>query len=282
MKTTMSRLPKTPRWKRSIQAAYNFLIENEERTLPLDLHKALKAHGYGLKKYSRIAEKSDASLSDVCESLGSKDGTAKYRDRRDKHVICYNDTIKPYGRIQWTLAHELGHIELGHLRDFPETGTKHSALEKSDYRILEAEANVFARELLAPSTVFIYIAETYNVREALCFYTIARSVFRLSKEASYYIATDLARNYSIYAKGARYLGGIPVAEMYEDYLREHHFKLLSDMYFFSSWLESYRYEFELLSYLGLGRHLERSHPGLRSISDVILAILSKLSPSSDC
>lgn len=277
----MSRLPKAPRWKRSIEAAYDFLIENEECILPLDLHKALKSHGYGLKTYSHIAEKSDASLFDVCESLGSKDGTAKYRDRRDKHIICYNDTIKPCGRIKWTLAHELGHITLGHLRDFPETGTKHPALKKSSYRILEAEANVFARELLAPSTVFIYIAETYNVREALCFYTIARSIFRLSQEASYYIATDLARNYAVYARGARYLGGIPVAEMYEGYLREHLFKPLPDMYFFSSWLENYRYEFELLSYLGLGRHLERSHPGLRSISEVILAILSKLAPSSD-
>ena len=170
---------------------------------------------------------------------------------------------------------------MGHLRDFPETGTKHPALKRSTYRILEAESNVFARELLAPSTVFIYIAELYNVREPLCFYTIARSIFRLSQEASYYIATDLARNYAVYARGARYLGGIPVAEMYEGYLREHLFKPLPDMYFFSSWLENYRYEFELLSYLGLGRHLERSHPGLRSISEVILAILSKLAPSSD-
>ena len=281
MKMTMSRLPKAPRWKRSIEAAYDFLIENEERTLPLDLHKALKSRGYIVRTYSRIAEKSNVSLADVCDSLGSKDGTSEYRPQRNKHAICYNDTTKPRGRIKWTLAHELGHITLGHLRDFPETGTKHPALKKSSYRILEAEANVFARELLAPSTVFIYIAETYNVREALCFYTIARSIFRLSQEASYYIATDLARNYAVYARGARYLGGIPVAEMYETYLREHHFKLLADMYFFSSWLENYRYEFELLSYLGLGRHLERSHPGLRSISEVILAILSKLTPSSD-
>ena len=116
----MSRLPKAPRWKRSIEAAYDFLIENEERTLPLDLHKSLKSRGYIVRTYSHIAEKSNVSLADVCEALGSKDGTAKYRDRRDKHIICYNDTIKPRGRIQWTLAHELGHIALGHLRDFPE------------------------------------------------------------------------------------------------------------------------------------------------------------------
>jgi len=277
----MSRLPKVPRWKRSIQAAYDFLIENGECTLPFDLHKALKSHGYILKKYSRIAEKSNISFNEVYEFLGSKDGTSEYHPRRDKHAICYNDTIKTPERIQWTIAHELGHIVLGHLRDFPETGTAHPALKKSSYRILEAEANVFARELLAPSTVFIYIAETYNVREALCFYTIARSVFRLSKEASYYVATDLARNYEVYAMGARYLGGIPVAEMYEDYLREHLFKSLPDVHLFSSWLKNYRHEFELLSYLGLGKHLELTHPGLRSISDVISTILSKLTPPTD-
>ena len=281
MKMTMSRLPKAPRLNRSIGAAYGFLIENQERTLPLALHKALKSHGYIVRTYSHIAEKSNVSLADVCESLGSKDGTSDYRPQRNKHAICYNDTIKPRGRIQWTIAHELGHIALRHLRDFPETGTKHPALKRSTYRILEAESNVFARELLAPSTVFIYIAELYNVREPLCFYTIARSIFRLSQEASYYIATDLARNYSVYARGARYLGGIPVAEMYEGYLREHLFKSFPDMYFFLSWLENYRYEFELLFYLGLGKHLERTHPGLRSISEVILTILSKLTPSSD-
>jgi len=277
----MSRLPKAPRWKRSIQAAYDFLIENEAYTLPFDIHKALKSHGYALRTYSHLAEKSKVSLDEISETFGSKDGISQYHSQRDKHAICYNDTIKPRGRIQWTLAHELGHITLGHLRDFPETGTEPPALKRSTYRILEAESNVFARELLAPSTVFIYIAELYNVREPLCFYTIARSIFRLSQEASYYITTDLARNYAVYARGARYLGGIPVAEMYEGYLREHLFKPLPDMYFFSSWLENYRYEFELLSYLGLGRYLERSHPGLRSISEVILTILSKLTPSSD-
>lgn len=281
MKTTMNRLPKAPRWKRSIQAAYDFLIENEERTLPLDLHKALKSHGYSLKKYSHIAEKSDASLSDVCESLGSKDGTAKYRDRRNKHVICYNDTIKTRGRILWTIAHELGHIALGHLRDFPETGTKHPALKKSSYRILEAEANVFARELLAPSTVFIYIAETYNVREALCFYTIARSIFRLSQEASYYIATDLARNYITIARGARFLGGIHVAEVYGNYLHWNYFNLLSDIDLFSTWLRCYQYEFERLSFIGLDKTIKPLHPRLRPISEIIQAILSKLTPSAD-
>ena len=281
MKMTMSRLPKAPRWKRSIKAAYDFLIENEAYTLPFDIHKALKSHGYALRTYSHLAEKSKVSLDEISETFGSKDGISQYHSQRDKHAICYNDTIKPRGRIQWTLAHELGHITLGHLRDFPETGTKHPALKRSTYRILEAESNVFARELLAPSTVFIYIAELYNVREPLCFYTIARSIFRLSQEASYYIATDLARNYAVYARGARYLGGIPVAEMYEGYLREHLFKSLPDMYFFSSWLENCRYEFELLSYLGLGKHLERTHPGLRSISEVILTILSTLTPASD-
>ena len=82
----MSRLPKAPRWKRSIETAYDFLIENEEYTLPLDLHKALKSHGYSLKTYSHIAEKSDASLFDVCESLGSKDGTAKGASNGRSHT----------------------------------------------------------------------------------------------------------------------------------------------------------------------------------------------------
>ena len=281
MKMTMSRLPKAPRWKRSIQAAYDFLIENEAYTLPFDIHKALKSHGYALRTYSHLAEKNKVSLDEISETFGSKDGISQYHSQRDKHAICYNDTIKPRGRIQWTLAHELGHITLGHLRDFPETGTEHPALERSSYEILEHEANAFARELLAPSTIFIYIAETYNVREALCFYTIARSMFRLSMEASYYIATDLARNYMTFARGARHLGGIHVAEVYGNYLHWNHFKMLSDIDLFSTWLRCYQYELEFLSHIGLGKTIKPSHPGLHPISEVIFAILSKLTPSSD-
>ena len=79
----MSRLPKAPRWKRSIQAAYDFLIENGDCTLPFDLRKALKSYGYILKKYSHIAQKSNISFNKVYESLGSKDGTSEYHPRRD-------------------------------------------------------------------------------------------------------------------------------------------------------------------------------------------------------
>lgn len=274
----MNRMPISPRWKRSIQAAYDLIIENAEYTLPFDIHKTLLSRGHIVKTYSHLSTKSNTSFDEICEFFGSKDGTSHYLLKRNKYAVCYNDQVIPQERIKWTLAHELGHISLGHLGDFPQTGTEHPILEKSSYRIFEAEANVFARELLAPSSVFIYIAELYKVHEPLCFYTIARSIFRLSKEASYYIATDLSRNYAIYVKGQPYLGGIHVAEAYSPYLYNHYFKRLPEIDIFSTWLKNYQSEFEFLTHIGLGNYFERTHPGLRSISDVILAIISTFTP----
>lgn len=58
--------------------------------------------------------------------------------RGEKRFILYNDEV-PFSCIRFTLAHELGHMVLGHLREEDEE--------------LEKEANCFARNLLCPQPV---------------------------------------------------------------------------------------------------------------------------------
>jgi len=63
------------------------------------------------------------------------------------YVILYNENALPRV-INWALAHELGHIFLGHIKD---------------EGIEEIEANFFAAELLAPECL---LYEMWRKREA--------------------------------------------------------------------------------------------------------------------
>lgn len=63
--------------------------------------------------------------------------------RGDKAVIVYDET-KPESRVRFTIAHELGHIYLGH---------------EHDGEAEEHEADCFARNLLAPAL----LADLYGI-----------------------------------------------------------------------------------------------------------------------
>lgn len=75
---------------------------------------------------------------------------------KNRYLIFYNETIQPHARKRFTVAHEIGHIVLGHL-------TQDSTACRSGVSLwnrtgdepnpMEAAANVFASRLLAPACV---------------------------------------------------------------------------------------------------------------------------------
>lgn len=65
-----------------------------------------------------------------------------------EYFIVYDDT-QSKGRCRFTIAHELGHIFLGHLL----TGTKETRAAVSKRPIIEQEADLFASRLLSPTCV---------------------------------------------------------------------------------------------------------------------------------
>ena len=81
-------------------------------------------------------------------------------------VILYGDAVRPEGRRRFTMAHELGHIILGHRPD--ESGVlsrwNRWDAENSDPR--EAEANIFASRLMAPARV-LHALGAYSVYEIM-------------------------------------------------------------------------------------------------------------------
>jgi len=55
------------------------------------------------------------------------------------------------GRDRWSLAHELGHIELRHYLTYDLDTLAEDRLTDKERRILDREADVFARDLLMPA-----------------------------------------------------------------------------------------------------------------------------------
>ncbi len=70
----------------------------------------------------------------------------------NQYVIYYNDTAN-FGRMRWTILHEIGHIYLGH----------HDNPDDSNYLLEEAEADFFAKYAIAnPPLVNISKCECPN------------------------------------------------------------------------------------------------------------------------
>lgn len=78
----------------------------------------------------------------------SRDGFTYYDNK--EYSIFYNES-RPYNRIRFTIAHELGHIFLNH-----HNLVSVNMLAKKDYYynpIWEQQANVFARNILLPADI---------------------------------------------------------------------------------------------------------------------------------
>lgn len=73
----------------------------------------------------------------------SADGFSVYNPRSQRCEIFYNDQPSQPGRIFFTIPHEIGHIELGHI------------FEKENTEQMEFDANRFARKLYVPHIIVI-------------------------------------------------------------------------------------------------------------------------------
>jgi hypothetical protein len=75
--------------------------------------------------------------------------TYKFRGGRF-YLIIFDDSLKNTPRLRWSIAHELGHIFLGHFVNFEATSLHEDGLSDEKYGVLEKEAHWFAAQLLSP------------------------------------------------------------------------------------------------------------------------------------
>ncbi|WP_302801880.1 ImmA/IrrE family metallo-endopeptidase [Mitsuokella multacida] len=129
-------------------------------------------------------------MDEVAARFGSDDGCLFYDARHDRYRLAYDCSTRP--RTRWTLAHELGHIVLRHLEDFPETSiTRTQSPVLLD--ILDKEADKFAGDILAPAPLLIGLAESSKLHAEEFYYALSRDLFGLSIQAAHYRARFIYR-----------------------------------------------------------------------------------------
>lgn len=141
------KIPQLARYNGTVEKAYEF-IKNNVTEFPINLFSLIEKFKWGLLTYEQLAHKSNCTIEDIIECLGV-DGYSIYNGTN--YTIAYNNRIRSQGRINFTLAHEIGHIILKHHKDFEVTETLQNNFTKEEYKILENEANCFARNILAPA-----------------------------------------------------------------------------------------------------------------------------------
>lgn len=175
--------------------------------------------------------------------FNSKDAKFVYNKTEDLFILLYNKEMPPI-RKAWTFAHELGHYFAGH--HFLINDNK--KITKYVNNILEQEANCFARELLVPSGLVLYIIDYYNVHDIISFYTVLRSIFKLSKEASFYIAKDLSKSHNEYIEMKIYRKYAQIIALYDNLLTKKIFSKLPTTEDFYSWTIHYQREYDTFAY----------------------------------
>lgn len=122
-------------YKNSRNASWQCLIDNKIKELPTDVIAIANNSNIRVIKNSNI-NRLEPNESGICLLVGSD------------YFIIYDDT-QNRGRRRFTIAHELGHIFLGHLL----IDSKGARTFDTSRPQIEQEADVFASRLLAPACI---------------------------------------------------------------------------------------------------------------------------------
>lgn len=125
--------------------------------LPLEIKAFVRSYSnIRLISYSKHIRKMGVTY-DYLVSI-AKDSFTDYYANADMYYIYYNDLdyhIVNSNRYRWNIAHELGHILLGHLSENGKTRILRSSLSDSEYDELEEEADYFAQLILVPHAALL-------------------------------------------------------------------------------------------------------------------------------
>lgn len=184
-------IPSKPRIDRSLRIVRDLIAETQINWLPVDPFEVYRHYDWAL--YSCTAAEEIYGKKDPFNIKKQRVDAKTFRVRETGEYITIYDEQYLEGRIRWTLAHEIGHIRLGHLVDFEETCLCRGGLTEAKYKVLEREANVFAAELLAPMAILRFLKLTTASEIA--------DFCKTSKEAARY----RERDFQLYGNKAIYL-----------------------------------------------------------------------------
>lgn len=122
-------------------------------SLPFNIVGAIKSvPNVRLITYLCFSELHRITLEKVIKYAESNDGVTHYNKNTDQYIVLYN-TKHCVGRRRFTLAHELGHIVLGHLEAAAFSKASINNFNGLSDTAIEREADWFASMLLCPFPV---------------------------------------------------------------------------------------------------------------------------------
>jgi len=167
-------------YQKARDASWQCLIDHGVSKLPISISELLRAEGipFGCYCDNRMQLRKNGLF-----KLMENDGFT-LMDGAGKQRVYFNELLPP-PRCRFTLAHELGHIYLGHLR-MPEPGCSTvTVLNREPHPFddpWETEANIFASRLLAPACVLKELGlNTPEEIAALCGISLTAARFRAER-----------------------------------------------------------------------------------------------------
>lgn len=151
------------RYKEISNIVRSFLLSDAVcDVLPIDIFYILKKCRENIRyiTYGDYAKLCGSNVDFIIKEFGSEYGFTIYNSDEDNYVIAYNESCDACS-VRWTLAHELGHILLEHLKDENYTFETHCAPDS----IYESEANFFAKKFLVPFTALDILHKNYILNE---------------------------------------------------------------------------------------------------------------------
>lgn len=162
-------------YKRARDLSWRVLLNTGTRELPVKVSRICRGYGVTLRSYQvgapLIRELGLEAQCDISDGFTVRSG--------DRCYVFYN-MEQPPGQVRFTIAHELGHVLLGHLGDGEHT--VYNRESSSEDALEEHTANVFASRLLAPACVLHALgAVTPEQIAAVCDISMAAARFRAGR-----------------------------------------------------------------------------------------------------
>lgn len=145
------KIPEKARYEVATNKAHQFIEEYKINSFPVDPFNLAKKMEIPLTSYSELSSINGQTTEFIIEQFGSEDGFTIFQNGR--YSIVYNDDLTNSDkRLNFTLLHEFGHIYLGHFK-FKKTLLLRNNLAEHEYKVLENEADCFARNVLSPAPI---------------------------------------------------------------------------------------------------------------------------------
>ena len=163
-------------YRKARDAAWRILLDCEIDQLPVDLNNICKQLSLHARSYTAVRNQ----FGRLPEQCAEADGMIYVL--HGEPVLLYDDAAAA-GRARFTVAHEIGHLVLGHVDDA--LPLHRSNISSTDPR--ERAANQFAARLLAPACV-LWGLDLHTPEEiaAACNISITAASFRAERMETLY------------------------------------------------------------------------------------------------